>query len=358
MVRISVQTGVYLLTLFLFCAGGCVAQETSSEITSTGTITYINLEGGFYGLVTSDGVNYLPLDLPDEYKQNGLKVDFTGVPDQDIMTIQMWGQPLRILSINKQNGFVTSDIWYDGEEGISPEQEMELTTLLLKSSAALSKTLNDYNLRISANAAEMKGKNLQNEDIKTYLEKVYQEIPAIFCVSHLDRTGTITAIYPDVYNDSIGVNVRDQPLVDSIVQNPVPGMSELIECIEGEDVIDIIYPLYSSSLSVTGYLSVLINPSLLVENTLDSLTQGLEQRIIVIQPDGTIIGYSGELPGTFIDESTAQIIPGIGSLPVGSYQAGRDMFSPDESVSSGMEQYLVYWSTISLHGTPWRVLVF
>jgi len=359
MVRTSLPTGIYLLALSLFCACGCIAEETSFEISSTGTITYIDLEGGFYGLVTSDGVKYLPLDLPDEFKQDGLKVDFSGVIDPDIMTIQMWGQPLKILSITNNQGFIISDSWYDGEEDLSSEQEMEQATLLLRSSAALSKTLDDFDAKIAEHAAEMKGLNLKDEDIRPYLQKICEENPAVLLVSILDRTGTIIQISHARFDSSIGVNVRDQPLVDSVVINPVPGMSNIIKCIEGEDVIDIIYPLYSSSLSVTGYLSVLAEPALLVESALGSLTKEKEMTIMVTQPDGTLIGYSGELPlSSFSDNTTVQKISGVGTSPAASYVAGHDMLSLGESVSPGKEKYPVYWNTVSLHGTPWRVLVF
>ena len=141
---------------------------------------------------------------------------------------------------------------------ISSEKEMEQATLLLRSSAALSKTLDDFDAKIAEHAAEMKGLNLKDEDIRPYLQKICEENPAVLLVSILDRTGTIIQISHARFDSSIGVNVRDQPLVDSVINNPVPGMSNIIKCIEGEDVIDIIYPLYSSSLSAG--LSVLAEP--------------------------------------------------------------------------------------------------
>ncbi len=42
----------------------------------------------------------LPLNLPPEFERNGLKVSFNAVAEPDVMTIQMWGTPIRILSIN------------------------------------------------------------------------------------------------------------------------------------------------------------------------------------------------------------------------------------------------------------------
>ncbi len=75
-------------------------RTTAEEFNATGTVTYFDLEGGFFGIVTNDLEYYLPLNLPPEFERNGLKITFNAVADPDVMTIQMWGTPIRILSIN------------------------------------------------------------------------------------------------------------------------------------------------------------------------------------------------------------------------------------------------------------------
>ncbi len=74
--------------------------HTEPAISGTGVITYIDLEGGFYGIITGKGTRYLPLNLAEEFKSDGLTVTFTATPE-DVMTIQQWGQPVTILSISE-----------------------------------------------------------------------------------------------------------------------------------------------------------------------------------------------------------------------------------------------------------------
>jgi putative hemolysin len=74
-------------------------KEAEPSITSTGVVTYIDLEGGFYGIISGKGVRYLPLNLNEEFRVDGLSVSFTAVPEKDIVTIQQWGQPITIVSI-------------------------------------------------------------------------------------------------------------------------------------------------------------------------------------------------------------------------------------------------------------------
>lgn len=81
--------------------GETVNETMAATITGTGTVTYIDLEGGFYGIVADDGGHYLPLDLDEAFKEDGLKVRFTLEPAEDVATIQMWGAPVRVVSIEK-----------------------------------------------------------------------------------------------------------------------------------------------------------------------------------------------------------------------------------------------------------------
>ncbi|WP_206486440.1 hypothetical protein [Thalassotalea sp. G2M2-11] len=60
------------------------------------TVRYIDLEGGFYGLVDTDGHRYLPLNLTKAYRQDGtiIKAKFERKPE--VITIFQWGVPVSI----------------------------------------------------------------------------------------------------------------------------------------------------------------------------------------------------------------------------------------------------------------------
>ena len=70
----------------------------SPDITSTGTVQYIDLEGGFYGIIADDGTHYYPLNLPVEFARDGGRVTFTA-QQEDVATTAMWGIPVTILSM-------------------------------------------------------------------------------------------------------------------------------------------------------------------------------------------------------------------------------------------------------------------
>lgn len=69
------------------------------KIVLKGTVKFINLEGGFYGIIGDDGKNYLPINLSQEFKIDGTRVKFEGKIRKDILTIYMWGEPIEITKI-------------------------------------------------------------------------------------------------------------------------------------------------------------------------------------------------------------------------------------------------------------------
>jgi inhibitor of cysteine peptidase len=66
-----------------------------------GTVTYVDLEGGFYGIISDDGTNLYPLQMEDQDKIDGLRVAFEYEPAQDVATVQMWGEPVNLTFIEK-----------------------------------------------------------------------------------------------------------------------------------------------------------------------------------------------------------------------------------------------------------------
>jgi hypothetical protein len=85
---------------------GCRSMQDANEapdpeniISDTGTVHYVDLEGGFYGIVADDSTRYLPDSLDAALQQDGLRVRFRAHIREDAVTMQMWGQPIDLLDI-------------------------------------------------------------------------------------------------------------------------------------------------------------------------------------------------------------------------------------------------------------------
>ena len=74
--------------------------ESQDDIVSgEGQIVYLSLEGGFYGIIAENGGKYDPINLPDEFKIDGLLVEFIAKILKDRGSFHMWGQIVELLSI-------------------------------------------------------------------------------------------------------------------------------------------------------------------------------------------------------------------------------------------------------------------
>lgn len=62
-------------------------------------VKYVDLENGFYGFETLEGQKYLPTNMPDSFKQDGLPIKIIAERQPNTLGFQMWGEYIRIISI-------------------------------------------------------------------------------------------------------------------------------------------------------------------------------------------------------------------------------------------------------------------
>jgi len=84
-----------------FPAGTPIAPD-DSIVSGVGTIQYINLEGGFYGIVNDDlGTRYVPDSLARPFRIDGIRVSYRAIVQRNQLSIRMWGTPVELISIEK-----------------------------------------------------------------------------------------------------------------------------------------------------------------------------------------------------------------------------------------------------------------
>lgn len=105
------RLSLLVLTVTILFAAGCastyptpvgeVIDENGDVIEGNGIVQYVELEGGFYGIVDEDGIQYDPINLDDAYKEDGLRVHFLARTREDVMSAHMWGTSVEILAIER-----------------------------------------------------------------------------------------------------------------------------------------------------------------------------------------------------------------------------------------------------------------
>ena len=74
--------------------------DNNELIYGTGTIIYLEIEGGFYGILSDDGEHYDPTNLPIEYQKDGLRISYIAKERSDLLNFHMWGKIIELINIH------------------------------------------------------------------------------------------------------------------------------------------------------------------------------------------------------------------------------------------------------------------
>jgi hypothetical protein len=346
----------------LFIPASGLSTNESSLITFSGQIVYEDGEGGYFGIVTDCGERYLPVNLPDQYTTPGLLIQGTGNEDDTIMTIQMWGQPLHIQTISLQNDVgLEEKPWYPVQEDTgtlqSKESEVRTDTLLMVA-AALQNKLNTIDTNLKKSAEQIK--DISNTtNLEYYLKSTLHPPSGVYEISVLDVSGTIIAVRPAEYEKSVGINISSVPYVSQILDYPVPVFSPHQYTIEEKNAIILHYPIFSTEGAHIGVISSLVDPAVMVEDAISHIPKETQGKIMVIQPDGTIL-YESDI--SQIGKSTwddPQFNQNKSLLAVAArMQTALSGFDSYNSLPSQNGEFItrnIVWTSVGLHGSFWRV---
>jgi hypothetical protein len=98
--------------LVLLAAAGCHEQGPQrhegtpsgaggAAWTVTGMVQHVEVEGGFYGILVDDGTKLDPVNLPEDFRQDGVRVRVRVIEVRDAVSTHMWGKVVRILEIER-----------------------------------------------------------------------------------------------------------------------------------------------------------------------------------------------------------------------------------------------------------------
>lgn len=94
---------IVILLIESVLISGCINDDKGkpSGISGTGTVKFIDLEGGFYGIIDDRGERYDPVNLDKEFQVDGLRVRFEAKVRGDMASTHMWGTLVEIMKIEK-----------------------------------------------------------------------------------------------------------------------------------------------------------------------------------------------------------------------------------------------------------------
>lgn len=111
---------IFVLLIF-FNLFGCSSELETNNTLIRGTVKFIEFEGGFFGIITDDGAKYDPINLPNEFKVNGLRIEFNFNERKGGMSFHQWGTIIEITEIKEIKN-------YDYEISVGETFKIELAS--------------------------------------------------------------------------------------------------------------------------------------------------------------------------------------------------------------------------------------
>ncbi len=360
--KISGFTFLIVMTMMLLFS--CVSAQSSDPTGSfgfIGTVVYQDLEGGFFGIVTDTGEKLLPTNLPGQYEVDGLRISGTAIVQTDMVSMNMWGTLVSVENVSPLNGGGTDEqAWYPDASTEQKVQDDQIFRILGRVAADLQMRLDIIDGQLADVAANMSGKEYSKENqtilLSSLVENTAGNLTGVYESSILDKSGRIIAVYPDAYTPSIGSDLSKQPHIARVLSYPAPGMSTYLKTIEGKDAVIITYPVLSKQKTVTSYVSSLVSPSTLVSpDTMEELKKS-GYSLMVEQPEGTILSESesDQVGRSTWSDPEFNASPSLlkTAVHLQNARAGYDTYSGHNN-----QEVQVAWTTVTLHGVPWRVAV-
>ena len=90
---------IIVLFLFLSLLTGYSYSQIKEIVDITGTIKYMSVEGGFYGIAGDNGKNYDPIKLDKRFCVDNLRVKVQGIGRSDLTSTHNWGTIIEINNI-------------------------------------------------------------------------------------------------------------------------------------------------------------------------------------------------------------------------------------------------------------------
>lgn len=90
-----------ILLLFTTISSVGVGWFFYDNVVFSGTITFYSFEGGFYGIISDFGNSFDPIDLPEEFEEDGMRVFVIAKKRSDLGSIHMSGKIIEITTIRQ-----------------------------------------------------------------------------------------------------------------------------------------------------------------------------------------------------------------------------------------------------------------
>lgn len=222
--------------------------------------------------------------------------------------------------------------------------------------------LNQMDSDLAQAARQLAATGLQGADAAKILQKLYDDHSAAVVASTIDPQGELLLVQPGRYQGSKGQSISAQAHFPAMIKTKQPILSGMFKTVEGFYGVSLAYPVLTSDGKLIGFVSMVFKPDALMGKIIKPYLSGLPNvEALALQTDGRII-YDKDIlqigKMTFSDP-LYQSYPDLLALAKKMVQqpSGAGTYTFPASLGSAPVKKATEWTTVSLHGTEWRLII-
>lgn len=232
--------------------------------------------------------------------------------------------------------------------------------LLSKVQKEIQEHFNRLDTSLSKGAEDMRKILNDDEEVRSLLKRLYEANSEVVDVSYIDGDCVLRLIHPRDYSYVEGEWIGDQEQLIKLHETGRPVLSEGFLAVEGFQAVDLEWPVFAEDGTLAGSLSFLIKPETFLAPVI--IPNNLEPyEFWIMQPDGTIFYDQDSLEvgrNLFEDElyESFDTLVELG-CSISKNESGQGYYTFYSRGLSSTVKKEVWWSSIGLHGTQWRLIL-
>ncbi|GMW00495.1 MAG: hypothetical protein AMXMBFR84_16320 [Candidatus Hydrogenedentota bacterium] len=244
-------------------------------------------------------------------------------------------------------------------EPFSDSEVNDYPQTLLSLKAEIQGKLDDIDQALFDASKQIAVHGLDSPETREILRRLCDGRPYVVDCSTINAEGRMMAVEPQTYRQLEGADISDQEQVKLVRKSKGPVLSQVFTAIEGMASVDLEWPVIGADGSFLGSVSVLMQPAPFLGAIVEPRLQGLPLDSWVVQTDGlTLYDPDEEEVGrNIVTDPLYDPFPDLRRFTrqVLRSQSGNGTYEFYRTGSDETVTKRAYWTTVSLHGTEWRI---
>jgi hypothetical protein len=222
-------------------------------------------------------------------------------------------------------------------------------------------TLNVIDANLARAATDLSKSGITGPDARRIIRDLCSRTSHAIDCATVDPAGVMALVEPSSFSKFEGSDIGKQEQVILLHTSLKPVFSHLFRSVEGDDAVDLEYPVFSQKNELIGSVSILLKPSSLLWKPSHDEVRGTHFEVRVMERDGRLLFSTNkdETGKPFFQDALYKDYPELLSLGwrISEEKAGTETYRSIGKDRKGPVQKGVVWTTVSLHGTEWRIIL-